>query len=62
VKPEIYDRWARAAFISLMCDLGNFANITANTHALLCHASLYIRYAQDELGVSLGALSGKDSE
>ena len=45
-----------------MCDLGNHGNITANTHAMLCHASLYIRWAQEELGVSLGALSENSLE
>ena len=62
VNPLVYDRFARAAFDSVMCDLGNFGNITANTHSLFCHASLYIRWAQEELGVSLGALSENSLE
>ena len=40
-----------------MCDLGYFANVSANTHSLFCHASLYIRWAQEELGISLGSLT-----
>ena len=35
VNPSVYDKFARAAFNSLMCDLGNFANVSANTHSLL---------------------------
>ena len=62
VNPDVFDRFARAAFDSVMCDLGNYGNVTANTHALLCHASLYIRWAQGELGVSLGALSENSVE
>ena len=57
VNPKVYDYFAHAAFNSVMCDVGNYANITANTHALLCHGSLYIRGAQEEVGVSLGQLS-----
>ena len=57
VNPTVYDHFSRAAFNSIMCDLGNFANITANTHALLCHASLYIRWAQNDLHAALGDLS-----
>ena len=45
-----------------MCDLANYGNLTANSHALLCHGSLYIRYAQEELGVSVGALSENSLE
>ena len=37
VNPIVYDKFARAAFNSLMCDLGNFANVSANTHSLFCH-------------------------
>ena len=62
VNPFMYDRYARAAFDSPNCDLGNFANFTANTHSLLCHGSLYIRYAQDELGVPLGQLTENSLE
>ena len=40
-----------------MCDLGNFANVSANTHSLFCHTSLYIRWVQEELGISLGSLT-----
>ena len=57
VNPLSYDKFARAAFNSLMCDLGNFANVSANTHSLFCHASLYIRWAKEELGISLGSLT-----
>ena len=57
VNPSVYDKFARAAFNSLMCDLGNFAKMSANTHSLFCHASLYICWAQEELGISLGSLT-----
>ena len=62
VNPCVYEKFAAAAFAGVMCDLGNYANITANTHSLLCHAPLYIRWAQNELGVSLGALSENSLE
>ena len=58
----VYEKFAAAAFAGVMCDLGNYLNITANTHSLFCHASLYIRWAQVELGVSLGALSENSIE
>ena len=62
VNPDIFDKWARAAFRSVMSDVGNFSNITANTHALFCHGSQYIRYCQNELGVSVGQLSENSLE
>ena len=62
VNPSVYDRYARAAFASLTCDLGNFGNLTANMHSLLCHGSQYIRYVQDELGVPLGQLTENSLE
>ena len=62
VNPKVYDHFARAAFNSLICDVGNYANLTANTHSLLCHGSLYIRWAQEELGVSLGQLTENSLE
>ena len=57
VNTSVYDKFARAAFNSLMCDLGNFVNVSANTHSLFCHALLYIRWAQEELRISLGSLT-----
>ena len=57
VNPDYYDKLARAAFSNIMCDLGNYGHFTGTTHSLLCHGSLYIRWAQDELGVSIGSLS-----
>lgn len=57
INVDVFEKIATAAFNSVMCDVGNFANITANTHLLLCHASLYMRWAQEEVGVSLGQLS-----
>ena len=60
VNVDDYDMYSREAFKCIMSELGNYGNLTANTHALICHGSIYIKYAQEELGVSLGALSGKD--
>jgi hypothetical protein len=57
VNPDMFDRFARAAFNSVMSDIGNFAPISANTHALFCHGSYFIKYYQEELGVSVGSLS-----
>ena len=62
INPNIFYKWAEAAFRSVMSDVGNFSNITANTHALLCHGSQYIRYCQKELGVSVGQLSENSLE
>ena len=57
VNPNKYDKFARAAFASVMCDVGNHAAITANTHAALCHGASFIKYAQEEVGESLGKLT-----
>ena len=62
VRIKEYDLHARTAFNLIMCELGSFGNLSANSHAVFCHGGLYMKYAQEELGVSLGALSGKDSE
>ena len=62
VNPVVFDRFARAAFACVISELSNYGDLTANTHALLCHGSLYIRYAQEELGVSIGALSENSIE
>ena len=62
VNVKVYEKFARAAFDSIVCDLGNFGNLTANTHALLCHGASYIRWAQEELGVSLGWLTENSLE
>ena len=57
VNPFIYDKFARAAFVNIISDLGDYGHFTGTTHSLLVHGSLYIRWAQDELGVSIGSLS-----
>jgi hypothetical protein len=62
VNPDVFDRFARAASNSLMSDVGNFAPISANTHALFCHGSSFIKYYQEEFGVSAGALSENSIE
>ena len=62
VKPAVFDKFARAAFANLMCDLGSFANMSANTHGLLCHGALYIKTAQDDYNVALGDFSENSIE
>ena len=62
VKPHVYDKFARAAFFNLMCDLGNFSNMSSTTHGLFCHGSLYIKSAQTEYGLTLGDLSENSIE
>ena len=57
VNPEEFDSFAKNAFAAITFELGEYGTITGTTHALLCHGSLYIRYAQNELGVALGALT-----
>ena len=41
----------------MSCDLFGYGNMSATMHTLLVHGSLYIKYAQDELGVAPGDLS-----
>ena len=62
VNPRVCEKFSAAAFACVMCDLGNYSNITANTHSLFCHASTFIQWAQMELGVSLGALTENSIE
>ena len=62
VNPVVFDRFACAAFACVISELSNYGDLNANTHALLCLRSLYIRYAQEELGVSIGALSENSIE
>ena len=57
VNPDLYDKLAKAAFVNIISDLGAFGHFTATTHSLLVHGSSYIRWAQNELGVSIGSLS-----
>ena len=57
VSVSVYQKFARAAFASLACDLGNFGNFTGNTHALLVHGDSFIAWAQEEVGVPLGWLT-----
>ena len=57
VSVPVYQKFARAAFASLACDLGNFGNFTGNTHGLLVHGASYIAWAQEEVGVPLGYLT-----
>jgi len=57
VSVPVYRKFARAAFASLACDLGNFGNFTGNTHALLVHGDSFIAWAQEEVGVPLGWLT-----
>ena len=62
VNPRVCEKFSAAAFACVMCDLGNYSNITANTHSLFCHASTFIQWAQMESGVSLGALTENSIE
>ena len=62
MNPRVCEKFSAAAFACVMCDLGNYSNITANTHSLFCHASTFIQWAQMELGVSLGALTENSIE
>ena len=62
VNPRVCEKFSAVAFTCVMCDLGNYSNITANTHSLFCHASTFIQWAQMELGVSLGALTENSIE
>ena len=62
VKVGYYVKFARAAFRHLMSDLGNHGNMNANTHSLLCHGHLYIKWAQEEHSVSVGSLSENSIE
>ena len=62
VNAKVFDRFARAAFNSMIVDLGNFTNISGTTHSLLCHGGLKIRWAQEEIGVALGDLSENSLE
>ena len=57
VSPEDFDNFAKNAFAAINFELGEYGSISATTHSLLCHGSLYIRYAQNDLGVALGALT-----
>ena len=42
INVDVFEKIATAAFNSVMCDVGNFANITANTHlALMSCLPLY---------------------
>jgi hypothetical protein len=53
----VYQQFAKAAFASVIGELGNYGSITANTHSLLVHGASYIKWAQEEVGVPLGWLT-----
>ena len=55
--PLKFEKFARQSFRLMSCDLFGYGNMSANMHTLLVHGSLYIKYAQDDLGVAPGDLS-----
>jgi hypothetical protein len=57
VSVKVFQHFAKAAFSSIIGELGNYGSITANQHSLLTHGASYIRWAQEELGVPLGWLT-----
>ena len=62
VKPHIFEKFASAALRSILAELGSFGSLSASTHSLLCHGGLYIRWAQEEVGVALGDLTENSIE
>lgn len=62
VKPHIFEKFASAALRSILAELGSFGPVSASTHSLLCHGGLYIRWAQEEVGVALGDLTENSIE
>ena len=52
-----FEKFANQAFRLLLCDVTNFGDITGTMHTLLVHGSLFIKYAQEELGVAPGDLT-----
>ena len=52
-----FDVFAKHAFRLILCDVADYGDISGTMHTLLVHGSLYIKYAQEELGVAPGDLT-----
>lgn len=61
-KVHIFEKFAKAALNSILADVGNFGQLSVSTHHLLCHGGLYIRYAQEDVGVAICDLSENSIE
>ena len=55
--PEYFESVAKEVFHEYVKELGSYQNMTSNFHKVLCHGKSFIKFAQNELGVPLGALS-----
>ena len=55
--PLKFEKFSRQSFRLMSCDLFGYGNMSATMHTLLVLGSLYIKYAQDDLGVAPGDLS-----
>ena len=61
-KPDVYLALSLVAHYLILRDFGPDIKFSGSIHSIMCHGHMYIKYAQEELGIPLGFLTENASE